>query len=120
MPKFVFTFAVLLVLLVAGFSQQPTVKQPRRISVPATLADEYNKALDAESQALQSALQTPQYKDYLTAQQQRLRIETFIFGEVGCKPSLARIIRGQDNRIVLNKDGRIEFIECEDAKESKP
>jgi hypothetical protein len=105
-------------------AQQPIdhpAAQPasRMIPVPQKLADDYARALEAERQALQAAMQTPEYKDFQTAQQQRLRAEVFIAGEVGCKPSLAKFPRDEQGRLVI-KDGRIEAIECLSSKELKP
>ena len=119
--RLLFLFILAVAIALSAIAQSPptskTAPALRLIPVPSKLADEYAKALDAEVAALNAATQTPQYKDYQTAQQQRLRIETFIAGEVGCKPSASKIIREANGQIVVNKEGRIEKIECSDAKE---
>lgn len=92
-------------------------KPPRSIPVPQRLADDYRAMLDSERQALEAAMQTVQYKDYQILQQQRLKQEAVIFGECGCKPSAARIPRDQQGRIITDTNGRLERIECADAKE---
>lgn len=122
-----FTFLVLItfcVILMSSSAQQkpsaPVEKAARLIAVPRALADDYARAIQTEQSALEAAIQTPQWKDYQTAQQQRLKQEAIVFGELGCKPSLARIPRDNENRIIVGKDGRIESIECMEAKDGKP
>lgn len=115
--------AMLLSLLIVfttsslGQKKPVPVAAPRMIDVPVALADEYKKAIDAETQAYNQAIQTPAYKDYQIMQQQRLRIENYIAGELGCKPSQSKFIRDTAGNIVWNKEGRIEKIECNDSKE---
>lgn len=115
-------------LFFSGFASQdakpaappPVAPAAQRIPVPVKLADEYRQALDTEARALQLAMQTVEYKDFQTAQQQRLKTEMMLFGELGCKPSLARVPRDEQGRILVGKDGRIEAIECLPAGGAKP
>lgn len=123
-----FTLLVLItfcgMLVVSSAQQQkpsaPAEKAARLISVPRPLADDYARVLETEAQALQIAQATPQWKDFQTAQQQRLKVEAVIAGELGCKPSLARIPRDEQGRVIVNKEGRIESIECMEAKDGRP
>lgn len=121
------TFLVLItfcVILMSSSAQQmpqaPAEKAARLIAVPRALADDYARAIQTEQAALDSATQTPQWKDYQTAQQQRLKQEAIMAGELGCKPSLARIPRDNENRIIVGKDGRIESFQCLEAQNGKP
>lgn len=93
------------------------VKPPRSIPVPQKLADDYRAMVQSEQQALETAMQTPQWKDYQILQQQRLKQEAIIASELGCPASKARIPRDPQGRILTNADGRIERIDCADAKE---
>lgn len=100
---------VVLGMIVALGTQEKPKLQPRLIPIPAPLADDFNKALETEARALQLAQETPAYKDYFAAMQQRLRIEAVIVGEVGCRPSQAKLLR--------TKEGKADKVECADAKE---
>lgn len=112
------------VILMSSSAQQkpqvPAEKAARLIVVPRALADDYARAIQTEQSALEAATQTPQWKDYQTAQQQRLKVEAIMVGELGCKPSLARIPRDNENRIIVGKDGRIESFQCLEAQNGRP
>lgn len=99
---------------------EPAAATKRLIPVPRALADDYARALETETAALNIAQATPAWKDFQTAQQQRLKIENYLFGELGCKPSRAHIPRDEQGRVIVNKDGRIEAIECLEAKDGRP
>lgn len=122
----VFCFCVIVVVVgvplyisTLASAQKPATdaKPPRSIPVPQKLADDYRVMVQSEQQALEAAMQTPQWKDYQILQQQRLKQEAIIASELGCPASKARIPRDQQGRILTNTDGRIERIECADTKE---
>lgn len=101
-------------MLAASSAQSPkapaAAQKPALIAVPQKLADDYARALETEQAALNAALLAQ--KDYQTAQQQRLKVEAIIASEVGCPASRTKILRDDQGRIIVNKDNRIETIEC--------
>jgi hypothetical protein len=77
------------------------------LPVPAPLLDQYTASQAAEAAALEALQQTPQYKDYIIARQQREGIETRTVGEVGCRPSLGKF--------VFDKEKKTARVDCSEA-----
>ena len=98
--------------LALAFASAPARSTPatRRIEVPPQLAAEYAKARKTEAQALDRLQQSAPFKDHLIVEQQRQRIAVYIAGEVGCRPSLAKLVELGEGKIV---------VECDDSQEGK-